>query len=247
MKCIKIILLILFLFATSDVFAQTENMFRIIITKTHNKNNLPLIYEHLKKLGIKQFISRKNGEYFIYSQEFYSRKEAQSYLQLLRKSFPSAKILQKSNPKEESNFGVGVLLSYSGMKEKKLSYGYEYGIAIDYSFNKSFFTTLDISSSKIESYTLYNVTTSINYLFASHIFVGVKGGYSILDVPSFSQSKTTLLGGDIGYRYKIDDDFTVMFAYSFLYGEHILQYTPTSQLKINHFHSFACVVTYNLF
>jgi len=238
---------------TSSLFAtQTKTtMYRIIITKTKNKENLPLIYEDLRKQGIKQYVNKKNAEYYIYSQEFTSKSKAQQYLQRVKRRFPSAKILQKNltknNPLTKTKLSIGLNAALAAIDANEMKYGYEGGFTLRYNFNKNIFTSLDLTYSKIDSFKLYNSYVAINYLFDSNIFIGMKGGYSILDVTNFSQSKTYLAGGNIGYKYPINNDFDLMFQYSLLYGEHILQYSQSDELKINYFHSLSLIINYNIY
>jgi len=245
MRFIAMSFFLFFLFFATESFAKTNHMFRIIVTKTNNQDNLEWIYENLQSVGVEQYVSEENGEYVVYSQEFSSLSQAQYYLHLIQKEFPTAKILGEN--RESSTLAVGVLFAYSAIEEQGYSYGGEYGVILRYQPDENFFFSFDFTRETIESYTLYNGYVSVNYLLDSDFFLGLKGGYSILDVTGFSQSETTLLGGNIGYRYEINDTIDFTLEYSFLYGKHILQYSQNNQSEINNFHSLACIFTYNIY
>ena len=234
----------------STLLSAQKEQFRIIITKTKDKENLPLLYEILQKQNIQQYITQKNGEYFIYSQEFSSKNEALHYLHILKKQFPSAKILQKTSMQglnhNSSKLSIGLSGALSAIDTDTIKSGYECGLNLRYNFNRNIFTTLEVSYSNVDIYTFYNTYVGIDYLFDSNIFIGIKGGYSILDTPNFSKGESLLMGSNIGYKYQLSKNFDLMFQYSLLYGEHILQST-TDTLKINYFHSLSFTLSYSLY
>jgi len=215
----KLFLTILFVGLFSlPLFAQ-----RIIVTKTAYKSNLDPIHSKLHSIGVKMYVNKKDGFYFIYTKEYETREMAESKLQEIHRFFPAAKIVLEAKEEqredvrvqEKRNWIVGLGLGINSISGKSggrtvhsngdMSYTFKAG----YFIREDFLATLSYSSVSSNDTTITNSYFAANYYNAltqsSDIYAGVLLGYSELsiDLPKATPSTSILYGLQAGISYNM--------------------------------------------
>jgi len=162
----------------------------IKIGKTLSKNKLQSVNSQLKSIGLNMNYTSKNKKYTIYSGPYKNHKIAKRNLQKIKKYFPNASIVAKSqstkSEKSDESFFNGVFV----------------GASIGYSsFSATHNLTEGTVTPKMPKDTALNYELNIGYYFTDEISISI--AYSMHNASSL---KITNIYSSIDYQYKLYED-----------------------------------------